>query len=423
MPGQQKRKLQWTTGMQPVYLVDVTREDREKELYALLHSGIVREKTHLRALLEYLGNKGIEAPDEPLKEYTIGLEALGKPAQYDPRLDPSVRVEVAKLRQKILEYYRTTGSGHPIRMDIPKGTYLPVFSEAPLVSRGPRWHSLPWGWIAALIAVAVLAAWAGSLFIDRSDHPRLEANLEAFWAPHFDGTPTLLVLGAPVFLKMQGSYFRNPRVNLPEAFTEDSKTQRVLDVLKPKEIRPVYTYTGIGEAVALFHVTRVLAAGGAGLRVEQSNTVGLEDIKNSHIIFIGGRKYNPQLPELPVKPKFEAVNRKIINLEPMAGEPAEYLTVSSSPHGEITEEYALISIYPGFSHGTRLLTLESSSTEGTLAAAEFLARPDLVGNLLARGVPIKPERGVYRAFQFVIGAKLSKGVVTSLYLKAHRLLA
>ena len=36
----------------------------------------------------------------------------------------------------------------------------------------------------------------------------LAPELEAFWAPHLDGTPTLIVVGAPLFLRMQGSYFR-----------------------------------------------------------------------------------------------------------------------------------------------------------------------------------------------------------------------
>ncbi len=222
---------------------------------------------------------------------------------------------------------------------------------------------------------------------------------------------------------MQGSYFRNPDVNRPEDFAENSKTQRILDALKPRETRPVYTYTGIGEAEALFQITRMLAASGADLRVEQSNTVGFEDLKNSHVVFLGGRKYNPQLPDLPFKPKFQAVNRKILNLEPMDGEPAEYSTTSNTSHGEIDQEYALISVYPGFTPGTRLLTLECSSTEGTLAAAEFLTRHDLMRQLLAHRLPLKAEGGVFRAFQFVIGAKLNKGVVISLSLMAHRVLS
>lgn len=401
----------------------MTSAEKEKELQTLLHSGVVREKTQLHSLLAYLGSKAVEAPEEALKEYTIGVDALGKPHDYDPRIDPSVRVEIAKLRKKLAEYYYGAGAGHPVRIEIPKGAYLPVFVMAPPSSRFRRWRAVP-GWrVVALAALVLAPALATAWLVENRSRHRLAPELETFWAPHFDGTPTLLVYGAPLFLKMQGTFFRNPDVNRPEDFAENSKTQRVLSALEPRESRPVYTFTGVGEAEALFHITRLLASRGAQLRVERSNTAGFEDLKNRHIVFLGGRKFNPQLPELPFRPKFQAVNRKIVNLEPKAGEPAEYKTASSTSHGEITEEYALISVYPGFTPGTRLLTLECSSTEGTLAAAEFLMRPDLVGQLLAQGVPIKTERGVFRAFQVVVGAKLNKGIVVSLFYKTHRVLS
>lgn len=400
----------------------MTRADREKELYALLHSGVVRERTQLRTLLEYLGNKAIDAPEEALKEHTIGVEALSKPPGYDPRIDPSVRVEVGKLRQKIAEYYRGAGTAHPIRLEIPKGTYMPVYVEAP-VGVGAGGRRLVWKrWGVALAAAGVVAAGLMAGVLETRLRHRLAAETEMFWAPHFDGTPTLLVYGAPLFLKVQGSFFRNPDVNRPEGFDEDPLTRRLLGALEPKEIRPVHTFTGVGEAEALFHLTQLLASRGAELHVSRSDTVGVEDLRRGHAIILGGRKYNPQLLDLPFKPKFEAVNRRIVNLRPGPGEPAEYRTGSNTSHGEITEEYSLISVYPGLKPGSRLVTLECSSTEGTLAAAEFLTRADLLRALEARGVPLQPERGAYRAFQVVIGAKFARGVVVDLFYKTHQVL-
>jgi hypothetical protein len=277
--------------------------------------------------------------------------------------------------------------------------------------------------VPALAGVALAAAIAAPWLVERRSRPRLAPELETFWAPHFDGVPTLLVYGAPLFLKVRGSFYRNPDVNRPEDFAGNDKTRQLLEALQPRESRPTHTFTGVGEAEALFYLTRLLASRGAQLVVERSNTVGWEDLKNKHVVFLGGRKFNPQLPDLPFKPKFQAINRKIVNLEPRAGEPAEYLTASLTSHGEITEEYALISVYPGFTPRTRLVTLECSSTEGTLAAAEFLTRPDMVGQLLAHGIPLKAEKGVFRPFQVVIGAKLNKGVVVSLFYKTHRVLS
>lgn len=275
------------------------------------------------------------------------------------------------------------------------------------------------GLACALVAVLLFIVWDL-----RRPHPdRSASNLEAFWAPHLSGgIPTLLVYGTPLFLKMQGGFYRNPDVNSPDEFADNRKTQTILRALEPREVRPVHTFTGVGEAEALFRVTRLLASSGARLSVQGSNTVTWEDLKDKHVVFLGGRKFNPQLPNLPYKPKFEAVNRRIVNLEPAAGEPPEYRTASVTSHGEITEEYALISVCPGITAHTRLMALECSSTEGTLAAAEFVTRADTMAQLMALRLPLGEERGKYRAFQVVIGAKFNKGVVVSLFYKTHRVL-
>ncbi|MDP2996541.1 MAG: hypothetical protein Q8N47_03570, partial [Bryobacterales bacterium] len=398
------------------------REEKERELQNLLHSGMVREKTQLHSLLEYLGTRAIETPEEALKEYTIGVEALGKPADYDPRLDPTIRVEVAKLRKKLTEHYQGAGAGHPVRLEIPKGHYLPIFVVAPPAEKSlPRRIIQRW-WVLALAGIVLAAAIVTPWLVERRSRPRLAPELETFWAPHFDGTPTLLILGAPLFFRTGTSFYRNTRVNQPEDVEKNDVTRKVFAALEPQQPRSLYHFVGTGEAEALFQLTRLLAARRATLVVRRSDVVGWNDLKGRHVIFLGGRKFNPQIPELPYKPKFEAAERRIVNLDPRPGEPAAYVAPSPPTNPEIAERYALISVYPGFSQHTRLVTLECSSTEGTLAAAEFLTRPDMLAQLLARGIPLKAEKGVFRPYQVVIGAKLNKGVVVGLFYKTHRLL-
>ncbi|WP_439527724.1 hypothetical protein [Pannonibacter sp.] len=74
-----------------------------------------------------------------LKGYTIATEALGRGADFNPTTDPIVRVEAARLRKRLQEYYAGTGRDDPIRIDIPKGSYAPQFvlplSEQPVDER------------------------------------------------------------------------------------------------------------------------------------------------------------------------------------------------------------------------------------------------------------------------------------------------
>lgn len=125
------------------------------------------------------------------------------------------------------------------------------------------------------------------------------------------------------------------------------------------------------------------------------------------------------IPDLPHQAKFEAVSRAIVSRRPAGNEPAEYRTVSRTPHGEITEEYGLISVFPGLSEGSRLIILDSSSTEATLAAAEFLTRADTIRELVRHKVPLPTGKHIVRPFQVVIGAKLNQGVPTRLFYVTH----
>ena len=62
-----------------------------------------------------------------LKEQIIGVEVFDRKADYDPRIDPIVRVEARRLRAKLKAYYNSPGRGDPIMILLPKGAYLPFF--------------------------------------------------------------------------------------------------------------------------------------------------------------------------------------------------------------------------------------------------------------------------------------------------------
>src|SRR3954453_8319655 len=69
-------------------------------------------------------NRGSE-----LKEYLIGVEVFDRSGNYDPRLDPVVRVEARRLRAKLDSYYEGDGKNDSLLIQFPKGRYVPVFRE------------------------------------------------------------------------------------------------------------------------------------------------------------------------------------------------------------------------------------------------------------------------------------------------------
>src|SRR5689334_5541363 len=71
---------------------------------------------------------------DQLKEYSVGIDALGKPATYDPRHDSTVRIQVGRLRQKLAEYYRTEGKDDLLIVDLPKGRFKLTCEDSPGVA-------------------------------------------------------------------------------------------------------------------------------------------------------------------------------------------------------------------------------------------------------------------------------------------------
>ena len=60
-----------------------------------------------------------------LKEYAIGVEVFDRGPDFDPRIDNIVRIQAAKLRSRLLEYYASDGARDSIVISIPKGSYAP----------------------------------------------------------------------------------------------------------------------------------------------------------------------------------------------------------------------------------------------------------------------------------------------------------
>jgi hypothetical protein len=90
-----------------------TPEDVRRQLKSVLSSPVFTSSGRLSRFLEFVVERTLAGDGERLKEYVIGIEVFDRDASYDPRLDSIVRVEAARLRTKLAEYY--AGHGRPAR--------------------------------------------------------------------------------------------------------------------------------------------------------------------------------------------------------------------------------------------------------------------------------------------------------------------
>ena len=114
--------------MTPASIAD--NESRE-QLYRILGHREFQATDRLRDFLEYVVQETLAGRASRLKGYTIATEVFGRPKHFDAAVDPIVRIEAGRLRRALERYYLVTGERDPIRIDIPKGRYVPRFTRQP----------------------------------------------------------------------------------------------------------------------------------------------------------------------------------------------------------------------------------------------------------------------------------------------------
>lgn len=98
----------------------------------------------LTSFLRFVVEAALEGRRSQLKGYTIGVEALGRRASFDPQIDPIVRVEATRLRRALAKHYAGEGAGDPLVIDIPRGHYVPTFRLRVSISSAapPTWRQI-----------------------------------------------------------------------------------------------------------------------------------------------------------------------------------------------------------------------------------------------------------------------------------------
>lgn len=89
----------------------------------MLASPLFAGSPRQQRFLNYLVTNTLAGDADRLKGYTIAVEVFDKESSFDPSLDAIVRVEAARLRNKLREYYDTLDKQDAVRIDFPKGCY------------------------------------------------------------------------------------------------------------------------------------------------------------------------------------------------------------------------------------------------------------------------------------------------------------
>ena len=139
----------------------------------VLSSEEFHDSDRLQAILRYVVEETLAGRTQGIKATTIAMEVFERDID-DSAPSSIVRVSVARLRRKLSHYYASSGQDDPVRIEIPKGAYVPTFTQSEDFGAGsqaadtsshghgtaaidvsrPRWPR----WLALAFGLAVLVA-------------------------------------------------------------------------------------------------------------------------------------------------------------------------------------------------------------------------------------------------------------------------
>jgi len=409
----------------------------------ILQSDTFRSSEALRRLLRFLAEKTVSGEADQLKEYSVGIDALGKSPEYDPRHASSVRIQVSRLRQKLGEYYRSEGTADTHIIDLPKGRFKLTCearpSTAPTVERAETaalpWRRSPWfvPTIAGLVLLVAAVAWAAiattTLWRERQTTEIFRATwtpeLEQLWRPVFSGNrPLLISIADPPFVQFKGhGAYRDLSLNRWDDIIKSPDVVAIRKALGNADVQPSVYYAPMGEVSASFLIGRLLGPRVPALSLVRASELSWQQLADNNVLYIGAQVFFAErMNELPARLDLVYARGGIRNDRPAPGEEHQYLDQTPTGPAEDGEVYALVTHLPGPRGATEITSFNSNRTPGRLAAVDWFTDPMYARTLVAR--LRKPSGEIPRYYQVVLRVKFKDGVPTSTsYVLHHELTA
>jgi TolB-like protein len=101
----------------------------EQQLERIFSDPHFTESEILKKFLSFIVQETLLGRSNCLKEYTIAINVLEKPVGFKPQENGIVRIHAGRLRRALSQYYSEQGLQDPIVITIPKGKYIPVFTD------------------------------------------------------------------------------------------------------------------------------------------------------------------------------------------------------------------------------------------------------------------------------------------------------
>ncbi len=385
---------------------------RRELLQRVLRSIPFAKSERLGALLTYICEMSFKGTADKLNEQRIGCSVFGRAKDYDSSIDGIVRSQASRLRQRLDQYFSEEGRDEPLRISIPRGSYVPLFSEtkvvvshrevivgelgaeqsqnepAPLtapstISAAWSLTLLPWLLLSVLI-VTWGATWLHSLHLQTAAATPEKSGdpvLSRFWGGLLTpGVKSLMVMpdsglvmyenfsGERIDLKsyLDGKY----RAGVSEARQQGPPTFQATPMLDLASRR----YTSMVDVEAVLHMQERARLAKSGLDIRYARDLRPNDFKTGNVILLGASTADPWVELFEKDMNFVLQDYytrylAVVNRHPANGEPERWAFLHGNPNREV---FGVVAYQPNVTGDGNALILEGTSMSGTEAATDFI---------------------------------------------------
>jgi len=418
MPALSSVQVKVTATQGDPYGVEASGCDANKAVFdqveRILQSDELRGCEGLRRLLRFLATKSLGPGGEDLKEYIVAIDGLGKSSSYDPRRNSAARIQVARLRQKLTDYYLREGVDDPVIIGIPKGRFklthelrgprtaaaheaaLPMTVKSHAMSERRGWKqnfaklripaTITAGVLMALVVGAIYNALkpAAAKATGVEYTPAWNADMDELWQPFVaTSRPTIVAIEDPLFVELDGKkgvYYRDKSLNTWQDVTSSSAIGDVRAALHNRQMKPSRYYTAFGEVDASFLLAKLLGSRVQNLAVLKTSDLSMRDLADNNVVFVGLQNifFASQIQAAPIETQLEPVHDGIQNVHPAPHEPALFVDQYTTAPTEQGIAYALVTHVPGPLGDSDVESFTSSRSAGYVAAVKAFSDPAFV---------------------------------------------
>lgn len=391
----------------------ITSEERREAIERICASNEFKRAARLRDFLRYVGQRSLQGGQIQISEIEIGVHVFGRPENYDTSADNIVRVNASELRKRIAAYYATEGTDEQIFVDIPRGSYTPLFS---LRSTGPTGDAqkpdaatqpqpkqagpaspateatVLWLIVRhhAALAAAILLAVA-CFYLAYQNHVlqnkffpwKSEPTLDSFWSGILEAPRDTDVVVADTSVATV-EFILKQHITLNDYLDHAYDEQIQSSDLSPQMRSDLEDIAARNNgSVSDFRVAQKildLHPNSASVHLQFAREYRPRNATGHNIILIGSSVSNPWTSlfedQLNFVIAYDSTAKQMVvqNRHPRPGESAVYTaSMNSTASGA---DFSIVDYIPNQNHSADVLIIAGTSSEATEAAGDFLTKED-----------------------------------------------